>query len=176
MPQNYIYENGELLSEDELMHYGVLGMKWGVRRANKKMEQNLKLKNKALKYDVKSSKYSKKSEKIHNKLDLENATKKAVKAAKYEVKSKQLAKRANKETDAHNALKLQRKSEKYAYKSKKLKIDANTISKVKGYSARAMKYSIKSDIVAKKAARARLKIANNKLYIDNMNRKISSFS
>lgn len=39
-----------------------------------------------------------------------------------------------------------------------------------------MKYSIKSDIVAKKAAKARMKIANNKYYIDRMKRKVSEIS
>ena len=32
---NYTFVNGELQNADELMHYGVVGMKWGHRRATK---------------------------------------------------------------------------------------------------------------------------------------------
>ena len=39
-----------------------------------------------------------------------------------------------------------------------------------------MKYSVKSDKVAKKAAKARMQIANNDRYIAAMNRKISTLS
>ena len=41
---------------------------------------------------------------------------------------------------------------------------------------KAMKYSIKSDTVAKKAAKARMKIAKNERYIARMERKISSLT
>lgn len=34
---NYYINNGQLVSEDELYHYGVRGMKWGVRRATKQL-------------------------------------------------------------------------------------------------------------------------------------------
>ena len=39
-----------------------------------------------------------------------------------------------------------------------------------------MKYSVKSDKVAAKAAKARREIAENNAYIDKMNRKISTLS
>jgi uncharacterized iron-regulated protein len=33
---DYIYTNGQLYSTDELTHYGIPGMRWGVRRAEKR--------------------------------------------------------------------------------------------------------------------------------------------
>lgn len=159
--------------EDELMHYGVLGMKWGVRRATSKSSANARLERKALKYDRKAAVMTKKSEKAHAQEDLLTANKKAVKAAKYDKKAAVLEKKSIKETSDLKQARLYKKSENLKYKAANLRRDANRISKSKGYSMKAMKYSIKSDKAAAKAAKARMKIANNEYYITRMKRKAS---
>ena len=161
---------------NELYHYGVVGMKWGVKRARKKAEANERLRKKALSYDIKSSKLNKKSEKIHADEDLERSNTYAKKAAKMNIKAGKLEKRALK---AENGLKesaLTKRAESLKYKSAKRTIKANQLSKTQGYGLKAMKYSVKSDKVAAKAAKARMKIANNEYYIKKMNQRISQLS
>ena len=167
---DYVIVNGELY------HYGVPGMRWGVRRAKRKLASNDKLIRKALDYDKKSAALTKKSEKAHAKYDLENANKRAIKAATLNKKAAKVAKKAVKSDDDLKRLIYERRSEKLKYKATKLSIKGNQMSKTTGYGAKAMKYSIKSDNVAKKAAKARYKIANNKVYIATMQRKISTLT
>lgn len=164
------------MTNEELQHYGVLGMKWGQHRIARKTARNEKLRKRALKYDKKSAVAAKKSEKAHAEYDLESSNKAAKKAANYKVKAAKLEKRALKETDEIKKSKYEAKAAKASYKSSVQQMKANQISKTKGYGAKAMKESIKSDKMARKAAKARMAIAQNESYIKAMNKKLSEAS
>lgn len=169
---NYSYD----YTDEDLMHYGVIGMKWGVRRANRKMRANAKLSKKAISYDAKSANYAKKSEKYHSEDDLGERNKKAIDAAKLDRRAAKLQKKALKADSEYKRSRYERKAASAKYRAAKKRIDGDRISKTTGYGPRALEYAIKSDKAAKKAARARLKIANNKRYAATMNRKISTLT
>jgi hypothetical protein len=164
------------MCDQELQHYGVVGMKWGVIRAKQKSHSNERNLKKALKYDKKAAKFTKKSEKAHMEEDLQATNRAIKKATKLNVKAAKLEKKAAKTDSDIRQLRLQKKAAKKKYKASKYQIKANRISKSTGYGFNAMRYSVKSDIAAKKAAKARMKIANNKLYIGRMEKRLSSFS
>lgn len=158
----------------ELQHYGVVGMKWGVRRAVSKSRHNDKLRRKALNYDVKSARANKKSEKIHVEDDLDRANKAAKKASNYSIRAEKTRKRILKESNDHKQIKLEKKAAKLDYKSASQRLKSNRISKTSAYSMKAMKYSVKSDKFAQKAAKTRMKMATNDAYISKMKRKVNS--
>lgn len=162
--------------ENELYHYGVLGMKWGVRRSLGKAGRNERLQRKALNYDIKAAKAAKKSEKIHANEDLGRANKAAKKAATYQVKSSKLQKKALNSTSDYAKSRLMKKANKASYKSASQQMKANRLSKNAGYGAHAMKYSAKADNLARKAAKTRMKMANNDFYIAKTKQKINSLS
>lgn len=159
---------------DELYHYGVLGMKWGVRRAARKSAANERLEKKALNYDIKAAKLRKKSEKIHSEKDLERGNRAARKAASYDVRAAKARKKAANETSEFKQVMLEKKAAKLDYKSANQQLKADKVSKTEGYGTKAMKYSVKSDKIARKAAKSRMHIAQNEAYIAKMNRKMST--
>lgn len=163
-------------SDSELYHYGVVGMKWGVRRAARKMAKNEKLANKALLLDAKAAKLTAKSEGTHAKYDLGSSKRKATKAARLEKKAAGLERKSLKSDNSFNSTRLHNKASKLKYKAAKYRMKSNKIAKTKGYGAKAMKYSVKSDAVAKSAAKTRMKIARNEHYIESMKRKVSTLS
>ena len=158
--------------DNELYHYGVLGMKWGVRRAARKMAKNERLERKAAKYDVKSAKATRKSDDLHNALDLTKSNKALAKANKYAVKSAKLQKKALNKSNEYARARLEQKAAKAEFKSATKRVEANKLSKLSGYGSKAMKYSVKSDKLARKAAKTRLKMANNERYVAKMRQKV----
>ena len=92
---------------DELYHYGVLGMKWGVHRATRKAKNNTKLINESNKYNIKSAKYNLKSTKraakdigegfaTKSKKDVKRYLSANKRAAKYNLKSAKYKSKASK--------------------------------------------------------------------------------
>lgn len=161
------------MSDYELYHYGVLGMKWGVRKATKKAERASRLNRKALKLDKKEAAYKLKAEKAHNKHDLDGAGRVGVKAAKLEKQAAQYKSKANKTDSEFKRSRLERKAANLEYKAAKKKKKGEAISKSTGYGRESMKYLNKSAEYARKAAKARRKVANDTLYIEKMKRKVS---
>lgn len=148
--------------DEDLEHYGVLGMKWGVRKDPdrayrksvdklKKLDTNAdKAKIKAAKSDLKSAKkYEKKSAKYENKaakLQVKSS-KIGRKDSKLEMKARKLRMKAPKSWTKSGYVKKIRKAEKLEYKSSK-----------KEY--KSSKYQLKADKASRKAAKSALKAAN----------------
>lgn len=123
---------------DELYHYGVLGMKWGVHRARRKLNNSnatnsdhnkavKSLRNHRDKITNKISELNKKSDKL-KKQQYKIDTKLEPKAAKMERKANKLEKKVLKAKTDEKAVKLMRKSNVLKLKASKIR---NKNAKVK---------------------------------------------
>lgn len=161
------------LKNDELAHFGVIGMKWGVRRAQYKLAQTDRLNRRIKKYEVSSAKYNKKSEKIHANEDLGRSNRAATRSANYTKKSAKLTLKAKNESNEMLKSLYEKKATSAALKAAKQKLKANRLSKTTGYSIKAMKYSNKSDKAAIKVEQTKKKLASNSVYVNRLKIKIS---
>lgn len=168
-----ISSDSPLLADDEtyLEHYGVKGMKWGVRKAVRKVRKNERLRQKAKKYDTKADM----DEHLHPKRRFGDSNGKLGddildygqqrKAIKMREKANAIERKNNRTRDGETIVKANARrakanveASKLRYKSAKIEADLKVISK----------YRVK-------AAKARMFVAQNEEYIENMRRKSWEF-
>ncbi len=164
-----ISSDSPLLADDEtyLEHYGVKGMKWGVRKAVRKVRKNERLRQKAQKYDTKADM----DEHLHSKRRFGDSNGKLGddildygqqrNAIKMREKANAIERKNNRTRDGETIVKANARrakanveASKLRYKSAKIEADLKVISK----------YRVK-------AAKARMFVAQNEEYIENMRRK-----
>ena len=168
-----ISSDSPLLADDEtyLEHYGVKGMKWGVRKAVRKVRKNERLRQKAKKYDTKADM----DEHLHPKRRFGDSNGKLGddildygqqrNAIKMREKANAIERKNNRTRDGETIVKANARrakanveASKLRYKSAKIEADLKVISK----------YRVK-------AAKARMFVAQNEQYIENMRRKSWEF-
>lgn len=148
--------------ENELMHHGVPGMKWGVRRTpeqlgrkiDKLSKQNSKLADASKTYDKKALIYGKRSVEVQkgNARYERRLTKATAKKAKYDLKLERQRGKRNPNAD---------KIAKYMIKSDKQQHKINKANK----KIKHNKWEVKSQDFQQRAKRTRAKMEKNEKYI-----------
>ena len=146
-----------LTSDGELMHYGVPGMKWGVRRASKQLAKA-------------STKEDR--DKAIAKLN-KHRSKASAEIAKLDKKRPKLQKEADKYSlkQDKKAAKLELKSAKLKKKASKRRISTDKAAKLL---AKSMKMDIKSSKIRTASAKAKSKLAKNQTLTRKFNEGIST--
>lgn len=143
----YYLERQLLVSDDYLAHYGVMGMKWGVRHD----ERRAALVSKRESNDAKIAKYQ-------NKLSTVGAQKRAAKAAKYQHKVDKLQRKAS-------------KAQKRLANGKNIsKRQMKKLMKYETYKAKVAKNSVKNDKYQMKISKLQAKNAKLDKKITKMDR------
>lgn len=150
------------MNNNELKHYGVLGMRWGFRKTPEQLARRVTRMDKA-------------NEKFEKKL---NANKEASKQQQLAKGQRKLAKAARFE---RKALKFERKSKPSLFRSENKA--AKNMVKANKYRAKANKYRAKGELLSSKASSYisnqsayKTKIENNKRLMDTMNKTISAIN
>lgn len=162
--------------ENELYHYGVPGMKWGVIRSAYKAKSNDRLAKRHLKYKDKAFELNRKSQNIHFKQDLKTSNRLSNKHFKYERKTVKYGEKALDQNSNYKRSLYETKAAKAQLKSDKYGLKANKLAKTTGYGGKALRYSNQSDKAKIKSSRLLYKIAKNNKYIETTKNKLSTLN
>ena len=170
-----------ITGRDELYHYGVPGMKWGVQKidytANRiasKERANTRLQERSRKLDRRAAAWRLRSEKRHSKYDLRGSNRVGVRAQRLAKRASKAALKSYSSTDPRKRQRLATRSQKLTMKSARLQRYGNALAKSTPYGKSAMRASIRADKITARAEKARYRVSKNEKYINTMKLKMSA--